>query len=57
MIREEVEEEYVGNLNLNIIIVASQAYVMHRFAKLIVLYIPFSLNLQLTVSLSLMCTI
>lgn len=56
MIKEEVEEEYVGNLNLNIIIVASQAYVMHRFAKLIVLYTSFSLNLQLTVSLSLMCT-
>jgi hypothetical protein len=30
MIKEEVKEEYVGNLNLNIIIVASQAYVMHR---------------------------
>jgi len=39
MTREE--EENVGNLNLNIMIVASQAYFVHRFAKLIVSYAPF----------------
>jgi hypothetical protein len=35
------EKEYVGNLNLNIMIVARQAYAMHCFAKLIVLHVPF----------------